>query len=112
MIGEDPTELRRVSGAQHVPQSNYRGIRRAGISLARERVRPIGALVNPAFDQVDLLRLERVRGRHSERGLRRAHPAIEWAALAAARHDASSICANAVRQCVSAPVEAKSAHLL
>jgi hypothetical protein len=68
---------------QHIHEGHGFGVRRREIDFVGERIRPVGALLYPGFDGLDLLRTERAGGRHLQANIVPGYPVIQKAVFAA-----------------------------
>src|SRR5205823_3992619 len=112
VLDDRAVEFLAIAVAKGTHYVHDRGIYGRGISVARQRVRPVSALIDPVFDDIDLLRPQVSRRGHLSAELGPAHPAVERTPSAIARNNTRAIRPHAVWHRVSATVETEAAHLL
>src|SRR5262249_31601712 len=107
ILGDEFREQLIVTRTQRLNYRDCLGIHTRDVGFIGESIRPVSALLNPGFDEVDLLCKKRTGPRHV-RGIlaRPIQSLIKEAILNAAGHDAPETEDGAF------PVEAQSAHLL
>ena len=109
IFSQDPLECLAIAVAERLHETHGLRVRRHWRGVARNLVRPFGALIDPCLDGGDLFLAQRSRGRHLKSEFISGQPEIEPAERAVTRHDHHKGAAPHRR---TATVEAEAVHLL